>query len=107
MDALLDVQVAGKLDLLLQRNRVDVIRRGGEAQQRARAVRLIDHLLDEIVGALGTVGGEDAVERVEPLARFLGILVGLSVERHEVGLPCPASTRIDHFSASWFPAARR
>src|SRR6267143_5431238 len=82
---------------------------------------LVDHPLDQVMGAVRPLGREDASERVEPLARFLGIVVGLAVERHGLNLlggsfysirsrsgrPASLDWSVAHRSAVKRPAARR
>jgi hypothetical protein len=74
--SLLDVEVAGKLDLLLDRDRVDVRGVRGERQVGAGPPRLVDQRLDQELRAIRSFGREHAIERGEPLLRFLRIDVG-------------------------------
>ena len=72
-DLLLDVEVAGKVRLAIDRDRVDVRGVRGERQVGAGLSRGIDEVLNEEMGAGGTFGGEDAGQRIQPFACFLGI----------------------------------
>jgi len=78
-DGLLEREVAGEARLLLGRDGVHVRRVGGEGQVGARPARLLDELLDEEVRPVGPFPLEDALERLQSLARFLGIDVGVLV----------------------------
>jgi hypothetical protein len=80
-DPVLEVLVAGDAHLLLDRNRVDVCGVRRKRQVGARASRLVDQLLDQEMRAVGALGFEHAVERVEPFARFLRIDIGNAVLR--------------------------
>jgi hypothetical protein len=61
---------------------VDGVEIGGGrlvGQVRARAARLVDQPLDQVVGALRALARERGVERVEPLLGFLRVAVGRRV----------------------------
>ena len=49
---------------------------GAERQVRAGAARVVDQLLEQEVRALGAFGVDHRLERLEPLAGFLGVYVG-------------------------------
>jgi hypothetical protein len=75
-DPLLDVEVAGELDLLLHGDGIDVRGVRRERQVRAGPPRPVDQRFDQELRAIGAFGREHAVERRDPLLRFLRIDVG-------------------------------
>ena len=90
-DAMLDVLVAGNADLLVHRDRVDVRRCSPRrAGTRPNGAPLSISVLDQEVRAVGSLGGEDARERVEPFARFLGIGIAF----HHVHEDSPTTLRL-------------
>jgi hypothetical protein len=68
LDALLHLAIARIRRLLAGRDRVDVGGVRTERQVRARAARVVDELLEEIVGARGALGFQDRIDRFDPLA---------------------------------------
>ena len=80
-DPLLDRLIAGKLDLLVDRDRVDVRGVRREGQVGAGAARLVDQRLDQEMRALRALVGEHAVERVEPFPSFQGVVIGIGGHR--------------------------
>ena len=72
-DLLLDVEVARQVRLLVDGNRVDVGRVRGKRKIGAGLPRGVDEVLDQVMRAVGTFGGEHAGQRVQPFACFLGI----------------------------------
>ena len=67
----------GSLTCFSTRDRVDVRGVRGERQVGAGPARLVDQRLDQEMRAIGPFGRQHAVERSEPLLRFLRIDVGL------------------------------
>ena len=73
LDPALERAIAGILDFLARRDRVDV---GGirlERQVRAAAAREVDDALEQVVGSLGALRLQYRIDGLEPLARFAGI----------------------------------
>ena len=70
---LLDLDVAGRALFLVGRDRVDVGGVGRERHVDAGLARLVDQLLEQEVGALAALRGDDRRQRVEPLPRFTGV----------------------------------
>ena len=68
--------------LLARRNRVDVRRGGVVGQIGAGPARLLDELLENVMGALRAFHVEDAVERLEPFLSLLWIDIGQSSHLH-------------------------
>ena len=66
-DALLERDVAGRALLHVRRNGVDVRGVRRERNVRARAARLVDQPLQQVMRALGAFALEHCLERVEPL----------------------------------------
>ncbi len=81
-----ELAVAGHRRLLVGRNRVDVRRLLAERHVRAVALRLVDELRDEVAGALGAFGLDDAAHRLEPFASLLRIGIGGKRRRHRAHL---------------------
>jgi hypothetical protein len=77
----LDVLVARNADLLVDRDRVEVRGVRRERHERTGAPRLVDQLLDQEMCAIGTFRRQHAVERIQPLPRFLRVDVVLPVHR--------------------------
>ena len=94
--AVLDLRVARQAHLRLRRDRVDVRGVRRERQIRAALARAFDQLLDEVMRAVGPFDGQDAIERIEPLLRFLRIRVAFlgvhvsssKLSRRGRGVPC-------------------
>ena len=75
-DAPLDRLVARVLRLLVDGDRVDVGRRAAEWRRRADAAGLRDQPLEQEARAVGPVVAQDRVQRLQPVARLLGVDVG-------------------------------
>ena len=73
LDAPLDRAIAGILGLLAYGNRVEIGRVRAIRQIRARAARVIDHALEQVVGALRAMHSEHGIDRLEPLLRLLRV----------------------------------
>ncbi len=93
---LLDLRIAGKVRLLVDRDRVDVGGRLRGGRPHAARRRALDDRAHQLAGAAGAFGVDDAVERVEPLARLLRIGLRARLGRGAVGGEDALHGRIDH-----------
>ena len=75
LDAALEFAVARIGRLVAGRDRVDVGGVRTERKIRAGAARVVDQLLEQVVRALGALGLENRVDRLDPLACLDGIEV--------------------------------
>ena len=82
-DARLELFVARNLRLLRGRNRVDVRRLNAELDVRASGLGALDDAFDELLGAARAFVHEHAVERLEPILRFLRVGIDRT-RRHAV-----------------------
>ncbi len=90
LDAPLECPVAGVLELLPRRDRVDIGRVRLERQVRAASAREIDEALEQVMRPLGTLRLQHGIDGFQPFARFGGIgVVELGRFEHQSGLhPC-------------------
>jgi hypothetical protein len=94
LDTLLERAIAGILDLLSGRDRVDVRRVRLERKVRTRAPREIDHALEQVLRALRALRLEHRVDGLEPLAGFDGIGVfELGSFKHPAESPARSGSR--------------
>ena len=68
LDAFLEFAIAGIRRLVARRDRVDVSGVRTERQVRARAARVVDELLEQVVRAFRALRLENRVDRFDPLA---------------------------------------
>ena len=83
-DVLLELAVAWMGRLVLGRNGVDVSGVGGERQLRALAASGGDHRVQNVVDLGDALEGLDGIERVEPFARFVGLVFDPVVHRADL-----------------------
>ena len=72
-DAPLDVLVAGEPGLALRRDRVDVVGGGQRRHADLALTGALEQAQHDVAGALAAALVDDAVERLDPLERLLGI----------------------------------
>ena len=84
LDAPLEFAVAGVVRLVSRGDAVEVSGVGPERQVSARAARVVDQLLEQIMRALGTMRLEDRVDGLQPLAGLARIKVVFLTVRHAI-----------------------
>jgi len=79
-DAVLEPGLTRQRRLVAQVDRVEIRRGGGVGQVGARAPRLVDQPLEQVVAAFDPLAPEDRFERVEPLGGLRRIDVGNAID---------------------------
>ena len=69
------LEIAGDLGLLFERDRIDVRRFKTERDRDAAVLRFVDEPPNELARAVGTLGCEHAAHRVDPFLGFLRVRV--------------------------------
>ncbi len=99
---MLDVLVAGDACLLLDRDRVDVLRLRVERLGHAVHACVLDLLVDQEGRTLAAFGSQDALQGVEPFMGFLGIgVVGAGCAENLLGYGGHDCLLVNSCSGPW------